>query len=144
MVVDDVQDLEDHSVLKRHMGDIGLPALVGQLGHKAASNRAPLVRTIVGALRDSPYGTLNENFFLDLLQHAFSKDAARSQLDTAIDWAVMASSTGIAPLEARSSSLRERAHATHRERHCTQAREKRDEKHPSRSRSDRDGPMEGR
>jgi len=51
-----------------------------------AGNRAPLVRTIVAALHDAPHGTLKKNFFLDLLQHDFSKDGARSQLDTAIDW----------------------------------------------------------
>lgn len=51
-----------------------------------AARRAPLVRCIVHALSDSPHGRVNEAFFLDLLEHDFSKDTARVQLDTAIDW----------------------------------------------------------
>ena len=35
MVVDDVEDLEEGPVAQGHVGDVGLPALVGQLGREA-------------------------------------------------------------------------------------------------------------
>jgi hypothetical protein len=35
VVVDDVEHLEDHVVGERHMGDIGLPGLIGQVGAEA-------------------------------------------------------------------------------------------------------------
>ena len=43
----------------------------------AARERAPLVRAIVRALETTQDGTLNERFFFDLLQRAFSEDEAR-------------------------------------------------------------------
>jgi hypothetical protein len=35
VVVDDVRDLDQAAVPQGHMGDVGLPALVGQLGTEA-------------------------------------------------------------------------------------------------------------
>jgi NitT/TauT family transport system ATP-binding protein len=52
----------------------------------AARERAPLVRAIVRALETTKDGTLDERFFLDLLQRAFSEEEARTQLNTAINW----------------------------------------------------------
>ncbi len=51
-----------------------------------ASRRAPLVRAITSALAASIDGNLPEGFFLDTLRRAFSDEAARRQLDIAIDW----------------------------------------------------------
>ena len=51
----------------------------------AARERAPLVRAIVRALETTQDGTLNERFFFDLLQRAFSEDGA-GQLNTAVNW----------------------------------------------------------
>jgi len=50
------------------------------------SERAPLVKAILRALRATTDGTLREGFFLDLLRRGFSADEARHQLDIAIDW----------------------------------------------------------
>ena len=50
------------------------------------SERAPLVKAILRALRATTDGTLCEGFFLDLLRRGFSVDEARHQLDIAIDW----------------------------------------------------------
>jgi NitT/TauT family transport system ATP-binding protein len=52
----------------------------------AARERAPLVRAIVRALDATTDGTLNEQFFLDLLARGFGEDEAHAQLDTAIGW----------------------------------------------------------
>jgi NitT/TauT family transport system ATP-binding protein len=41
---------------------------------------------IVRALETTKGRTLNERFFLDLLQRAFSVDEAPARLDTAINW----------------------------------------------------------
>ena len=54
---------------------------------QAALERVPLVRRIHRALQQTSDGTLREGFFLDLLQHHYSPEEARAQLDTAIDWA---------------------------------------------------------
>jgi NitT/TauT family transport system ATP-binding protein len=51
-----------------------------------ARQRAPLVRSIVRALEATKDGSLNERFFLDLLERGFTADDARAQLDTAIQW----------------------------------------------------------
>jgi NitT/TauT family transport system ATP-binding protein len=51
-----------------------------------AREQAPLVRAIVRALETTKDGTLNERFFFDLLQRAFSEDEARAQLNTAVNW----------------------------------------------------------
>jgi NitT/TauT family transport system ATP-binding protein len=51
-----------------------------------ARDRAPLVRTIVRALSEAPGGKLSKQFFLDLLEHDFTHEQARAQLDTAINW----------------------------------------------------------
>jgi NitT/TauT family transport system ATP-binding protein len=51
-----------------------------------ASERAPLIKAIVRALRATKDGTLRDGFFLDLLRRGFSADEARRQLDIAIDW----------------------------------------------------------
>jgi len=50
------------------------------------SERAPLIKAILRALRATADGTLREGFFLDLLRRGFSADEARHQLDIAIDW----------------------------------------------------------
>jgi NitT/TauT family transport system ATP-binding protein len=50
------------------------------------SERAPLIKAILGALRATADGTLREGFFLDLLRRGFSDGEARRQLDTAIEW----------------------------------------------------------
>jgi NitT/TauT family transport system ATP-binding protein len=64
-------------------GDIDTSkALFGQL----SSERAPLIKAILRALRATTDGTLREGFFLDLLRRGFSADEARHQLDIAIDW----------------------------------------------------------
>ncbi len=57
-------------------------ALFGRL----ISERAPLIKAIMRALRATSDGTLREGFFLDLLRRGFSDDDARKQLDIAIDW----------------------------------------------------------
>jgi NitT/TauT family transport system ATP-binding protein len=64
-------------------GDIDASkALFGRL----ISERAPLIKAIMGALRATNDGTLREGFFLDLLRRGFSDEEARKQLDIAIDW----------------------------------------------------------
>jgi NitT/TauT family transport system ATP-binding protein len=57
-----------------------------QLFGEVISERAPLVKAILRALRATTDGTLREGFFLDLLRRGFSADEARHQLDIAIDW----------------------------------------------------------
>jgi NitT/TauT family transport system ATP-binding protein len=52
----------------------------------AALEWVPLVRRVHRALQHSADGALREGFFLDLLNHHFSVEEARAQLDTAIDW----------------------------------------------------------
>ena len=44
------------------------------------------MRAILRALETTKDGTLNERFFFDLLQRAFSEDDARAQLNTAVNW----------------------------------------------------------
>jgi NitT/TauT family transport system ATP-binding protein len=56
--------------------------LFGQL----ISERGPLIKAILRALRATTDGTLREGFFLDLLRRGFSANEARHQLDIAIDW----------------------------------------------------------
>ncbi|WP_028708876.1 nitrate/sulfonate/bicarbonate ABC transporter ATP-binding protein [Propionicicella superfundia] len=51
-----------------------------------AENRAPLVRTIVTALRATPGGVIREGFFRDLLRRGYSAADTEEQLDIAIDW----------------------------------------------------------
>jgi NitT/TauT family transport system ATP-binding protein len=53
---------------------------------KAAYSRAPLVHAITRALATTNDHTLNERFFLDLLERSFNEEDARAQLTTAIDW----------------------------------------------------------
>ena len=53
---------------------------------KVAAERAPLIKAILNGLRATADGTLREGFFLDLLRRGFSDEAARRQLDIAIDW----------------------------------------------------------
>ena len=50
------------------------------------SERAPLIKAILRALRATNDGTLRDGFFLDLLRRGFSAEEARRQLDIAIDW----------------------------------------------------------
>jgi len=57
-----------------------------QIFASLAQQRAPMVRTIVRALERSDDGTLRDDFFLDLLRRGYPADAARAQLDIAIDW----------------------------------------------------------
>ncbi len=52
----------------------------------AALRQVPLVRRIRRALEHSSDGALREGFFIDLLASHYSRDEARAQLDTAIDW----------------------------------------------------------
>ncbi len=52
----------------------------------AAYHRAPLVRAVTRALAATKDKTLNERFFLDLLEHGFNEVDANAQMDTAIDW----------------------------------------------------------
>ena len=51
-----------------------------------AEEHAPLVHTIVRALRSSADGTLRTEFFGDLLGRGFPAEVAKEQLDIAIDW----------------------------------------------------------
>ena len=44
------------------------------------------MRAITRALAATNDGTLNERFFLDLLERSFNEVDARAQLVTAIDW----------------------------------------------------------
>jgi len=62
------------------------PAAAKQIFAGQARDRAPLVRTIVRALQDAPDHKLGKQFFLDLLEHDFTKDRARAQIAIAIDW----------------------------------------------------------
>ncbi len=62
------------------------PATDQKIFAQQARGRAPLVRTIVRALEDANGHKLSEDFFLDLLEHDFTRDNARAQLDTAINW----------------------------------------------------------
>ncbi len=62
------------------------PAADKEIFAGQARDRAPLVRTIVRALSDAPGGKLSKQFFLDLLEHHFTREQARDQLDTAINW----------------------------------------------------------
>lgn len=51
-----------------------------------ASTRAPLVRTVIQALRSSADGRLRGGFFLDLLARGFGTADAERQFSTAVDW----------------------------------------------------------
>ncbi|MGO9582995.1 MAG: nitrate/sulfonate/bicarbonate ABC transporter ATP-binding protein [Acidimicrobiales bacterium] len=53
---------------------------------RQARARAPLVRTICTSLEATDDGTLSEDFFLDLLSRAFTKENARQQLNVAVNW----------------------------------------------------------
>ncbi len=53
---------------------------------KLISERAPLIKAIMRALRATNDGILREGFFLDLLRRGFAADEARHQLEIAIDW----------------------------------------------------------
>ncbi len=57
-----------------------------EIFREAALKRVPLVRRIRRALEHSTDGALREGFFIDLLAAHYSRDEARAQLDTAIDW----------------------------------------------------------
>jgi NitT/TauT family transport system ATP-binding protein len=57
-----------------------------EIFREAAIQRVPLVRRIRRALEHSSDGALREGFFIDLLAGNYSRDEARAQLDTAIDW----------------------------------------------------------
>ncbi len=57
-----------------------------EIFREAALARVPLVRRIRRALEHSSDGALREGFFIDLLAGHYSRDEARAQLDTAIDW----------------------------------------------------------
>lgn len=57
-----------------------------QLFASLAREHAPMVRTIVRALERTDDHKLRDDFFLDLLRRGYPADAARAQLDTAIDW----------------------------------------------------------
>lgn len=57
-----------------------------QLFASLAQEHAPMVRTIVRALERTDDGKLRDDFFLDLLRRGYPADAARGQLDIAIDW----------------------------------------------------------
>lgn len=48
--------------------------------------RAPLVRTMYEALRQSRSGRFHDDFFLDILDESFSEEEAREQFDTAVNW----------------------------------------------------------
>jgi len=48
--------------------------------------RAPLVRTMFEALKQSRNGALHDDFFIDILDESFSEDEAREQFDTAVNW----------------------------------------------------------
>ena len=53
---------------------------------RASLERAPLVRIIVRALRDSIDGTLPAGFFVDILRTGMGEDEAAGQLDLAVNW----------------------------------------------------------
>ena len=57
-----------------------------EIFREAALQRVPLVRRIRRALEHSSDGALREGFFIDLLASHHSRDEARAQLETAIDW----------------------------------------------------------
>jgi NitT/TauT family transport system ATP-binding protein len=57
-----------------------------EIFRESALERVPLVRRIRRALEHSTDGALREGFFMDLLSSHYSRDEARAQLDTAIDW----------------------------------------------------------
>ena len=57
-----------------------------EIFREAALERVPLVRRIRRALEHASDGALREGFFIDLLAGHYSRDEARAQLDTAIDW----------------------------------------------------------
>jgi NitT/TauT family transport system ATP-binding protein len=57
-----------------------------EIFRESALQRVPLVRRIRRALEHATDGALREGFFMDLLSSHYSRDEARAQLDTAIDW----------------------------------------------------------
>jgi NitT/TauT family transport system ATP-binding protein len=57
-----------------------------EIFREAALQRVPLVRRIRRTLEHSSDGALREGFFIDLMAGHHSRDEARAQLDTAIDW----------------------------------------------------------
>jgi NitT/TauT family transport system ATP-binding protein len=57
-----------------------------EIFRESALERVPLVRRMRRALEHSSDGALREGFFIDLLASHHSREEARAQLDTAIDW----------------------------------------------------------
>lgn len=57
-----------------------------EIFREAALERVALVRRIRRALEHSSDGARREGFFIDLLARHYSRDEARAQLETAIDW----------------------------------------------------------
>ena len=57
-----------------------------QLFARHAATSAPLVRAILQTLATTGSHTVPEDLFLDLLRRGYSAEAARDQLETAIDW----------------------------------------------------------
>jgi NitT/TauT family transport system ATP-binding protein len=51
-----------------------------------AAERAPLVKTVVRALRANDRHSLRMGFFVDLLRRSFAEEDAERQMRTAIDW----------------------------------------------------------
>ncbi|WP_415847210.1 AAA-associated domain-containing protein, partial [Tsukamurella strandjordii] len=58
----------------------------GEVFARQASQRAPLVRTVLRALRSTSDGALRLGFFLDLLRRGFGPEDAERQMRIAIDW----------------------------------------------------------
>lgn len=53
---------------------------------EAALSRVDLIQKIVKTLQTSPKGRMNEEFFVEFLEHHFTEEEAWRQLETAIDW----------------------------------------------------------
>lgn len=99
--VDDLLPLVDAARMLRLLDVDGAQAFLTDTGHdwytadilrrkevfaELAVEHAPLVRTIVNALKNSNDGALRDGFFRDLLHRGYNTEDTEKQLDIAIDW----------------------------------------------------------
>jgi NitT/TauT family transport system ATP-binding protein len=57
-----------------------------QVFQEAVAGTVVLVGQILNALRQAPHRAMNEEFFMEFLEHHFTEEEAWRQLETAVDW----------------------------------------------------------